>query len=251
MALGDSRNNSSNSNNQKFETQYYSGLKIRNYDEHTAIGVTFSAGLMNIAIQKENAEHRYEDAIKASLTPKKAIILLHQMDLLEQSEGETTDAYGVTLGLGDVQTALAFQVVRGNKHLRIAKVNSDGSIKDQKAFEFVGGTDSGLKWNDFDRMNFSKNIVDDVDYQMLKTAIADFARSSSGALGYGQLYLNRYSESSMNNKVIAIMNKLGIETGSRNNSNYGSGNGFFSGNNATSEHKSYTQISSMLGDDDE
>ena len=258
MALGDTRNNSSNNNNQKYETSYYSGLRIRNYDNHTAIGIVFSAGLMNIAIQKENAEHKYEDAIKASLTPKKAIILLHQMDQLEQCKEETSDAYGVTLGLGDVQTALAFQIVNGNKHLRIAKVNSDGSIKDQKAFEFTGGTDSGLKWSDFDRMSFSKDVVDDVDYQMLKTAIADFARSSSGALGYGQLYLNRYSESSLNNKVLAIMSKLGIETGSRNNSNYGSGNGFFSNNNsgndsysATSEHKTYTQISSMLGEDDE
>ncbi len=256
MGLGDSRygssNNSSNNsnNNGRYDPSYYSGLKIKNYDSKTAIGIVFTSGLMNISIQKEDeSTHKYEDIIKASLTGKKALILLHEMDLMEADEAEVTKAYGVTLGLGDVQTAFAFQKVNGTKYMRIAKVNSDGSIKDQKSFEFANGVDSGVQWSDFDRMSFGKDVVDDIDYIMLKNTIEDFSRNLSGAAGYGQIYLNRYDQSSMTNKVNAIMDKLGIERRS-NNSNYGSGNnGFF--NNANSEHKSMSQYSSMLDDAEE
>ena len=251
--LGD---NTNNNQQKKYETSYYSNLKIRNYDAHVAIGVRYSGGLMVISIQKENDQHRYEDIISAPLPPKKAAILLHEMDAMEASGNTDSKAYGVTLGLSDVQTAIAFQIVNGTKHLRIAKVESSGRIQEQRAYEFTNGVDSGLQWSDFDSMKFSKDVVDDVDYRMLKEAIADFARGQSGALAYGGLYMDRYQQGSLGNKINAIMDKLGIER-QQNNSNYQrSGNGFFNNTNNTessnSDHKSYSQISSMLdGDEDE
>lgn len=252
MALGDFGTNNNENGKKNFEPTYYSGLKIRNYDSKLAVGVSFNNGLMNIAIQKENDNHRYDDLIKASIPPKKALILLHEMDLMESAEDNVSRSYGITLGLSEVQTAIAFQIVNGVKYLRIAKVNSDGSIKDQKAYEFANGTDSGLQWSDFDRMTFTKDVVDGIDYQMLKNAIADFARGSSGAFGYGQLYMNRYENNVLTSKINSIMDKLGIERRSNNN-NY-SGGGFFNNNDSysgTSDHKSFTQVSSMLGEDDE
>ena len=250
--LGDANNNQQQ---KKYETQYYSNLRIRNYEAHIAIGIVFSAGLMKISIQKENDQHRFEDMISASLPPKKAMLLLHEMDIMDSQDKPDSKAYGVTLGLSDVQTAIAFQVVNGNKHLRIAKVNSDGSIQDQRSFEFVSGTDSGMQWTDFDNMKCTKDVVDGVDYKMLKTSIEDFARGQSGAFAYGGLYMDRYQQSSLSTKINAIMDKLGIER-QQNNSNFQrSGNGFFNNNSTSggsSEHKSYSQISSMLdGDDDE
>ena len=247
MALGD--------NQKRSEPTYYSNLRPRNYDSHLAIGISYSSGLMKIAIQKENDQHRYDDLIVASLPPKKATILLHEMMQMEAAGGSDTRAYGVTLGLSSVQTAIAFQIVNGNKHLRIAKVNSDGSIQDQKAYEFQSGVDSGLQWSDFDTMKFTKDVVDDVDYTMLKAAIEEFARGQSGAFAYGGIYMNRYMDSSLNSRVNAVMDKLGIER-QANNSNYNrSGGGFFdqngSSNNATSEHRSYSDISSMLDDDED
>lgn len=248
-----------NQNQKKYETQYYSNLRIRNYEAKTAIGISFSAGLMKIAIQKENEQHRYDDLIVASLPPKKATILLHEMNLMEESSQADSKAYGVTLGLSEVQTAIAFQIVNDTKYLRIAKVNSDGSIQDQRSFEFTNGTDAGLQWSDFDTMVYKKDIVDNVDYTMLKTAIEEFARGQSGAYAYGGLYMDRYQQSSLGNRINAIMDKLGIER-QQNNSNFQrSNNGFFSNNNGSdttssgsSEHKSFSQISSMLdGDDDE
>ena len=247
MALGD--------NEQKnFEPTYYSNLGPRNYDNHTAIGISFSTGLMKIAIQKENEQHKYDTMIEASLPPKKATILLHEMNAMEESGGDDSRACGVVVGLSSVQTAIAFQIVNGVKHLRIAKVNQDGSIKEQKAYEFANGVDSGLQWSDFDSMKYSKDIIDDIDYVMLKAAIEEFARGQSGAYAYGAFYMNRYSEKSLSTRVNAIMDKLGIERQSG-NSNFQRGGGFFSeGSNnsaARSEHKSYSDISSMLDDEDE
>lgn len=246
--LGDANNNQT----KKYDAQYYSNLRIRNYEAKIAIGITFSSGLMKISIQKENEQHRYDDVISASLPPKKAMILLHEMDAMEKAKQSDSKAYGVTLGLSDVQTAIAFQTVNNKKYLRIAKVNPDGSIQEQRSFEFVDGADNGLQWTDFDAMKYSKDVVDGIDYSMLKTAIEEFARGQSGAYAYGGLYLDRYQQSSLSTRVNAIMDKLGIER-QQGNSNYTrSNNGFFSGGGGgTSEHKSFSQISSMLDGDDE
>ena len=251
--LGDTQN-SNNNQNKSTSAQYYSNLRIRNYESKTGIGIVFSGGLMNISIQKENEQHKYEDIIKASLPPKKAMILLREMDAMEKAKQSDSKTYGVTLGLSDVQTAIAFQIVNGKKYLRIAKVNPDGSIADQKSFEFADGVDVGLQWSDFDSMKFTKDTVDGIDYEMLKTAIEEFARGQSGAYAYGGLYLDRYQQASLGNKINSIMDKLGIERMS-NNSNYQrSNNGYFTasgGNVGSSEHKSFSQISSMLDGDDE
>jgi type IV secretory pathway TraG/TraD family ATPase VirD4 len=91
---------------------------------------------------------------------------------------------------------------------------------------------------------------------MFKNALIDFARNISGAAGYGTLYLNRYQDSSMSTKISAICGKLGINTNTNTNRSYNSGGGFFtnndnSGNNPTSQHRSYDEIASMIDDDDD
>lgn len=244
MALGDSRNSSNG--NKTFDPTFYSNLKIRNYNNHLSIKIEYNKGLMKISIQKETEEQfKFEELISANLTAKKAMILVHEMDQMEQSE-EDGKAYGVMVGLAETQTAIAFQIVNGVKHLRIAKIDtSNGSVKDQKAFEFQNNSDTGMHWTNFDTMKYNQDIVNDVDYVMLKTAIADFARAQSGASAYGHLYMNRYSENVLTTKVNAIMDKLGIERRSNNN-NYSNVSGDIF--NATSEHKSYSQINSMLSD---
>lgn len=246
MALGDSRTNNNGNNNKNYDNTYYSNLKIRNYNNHLALKIEYRSGLMKISIQKEADQYKFEELISVNLTAKKAMILVHEMDQMEQCE-EEGKAFGVMVGLANTQTAIAFQNVNGVKHLRIAKIDSnDGSVKDQKAFEFQNNSDTGMHWTNFDTMKYSQDIVNDVDYVMLKTAIADFARAQSGATAYGHLYLNRYSENVLTTKVNAIMDKLGIERRSNNNNYSSVGGDFFE--NTTSEHKSYSQINSMLGD---
>jgi hypothetical protein len=89
---------------------------------------------------------------------------------------------------------------------------------------------------------------------MFKNALIDFARNISGAAGYGTLYLNRYQDSNVSNKISAICGKLGINT--NNNTNRSYSGGFFTnndngGNNPTSQHRSYDEIASMIDDDND
>ena len=239
--------NNSNRNNSNIIT-YYSGLRIRNYNDSTAINISYSSGLMKISIGKQGNDNKYEDELSASITPKKAAILVDQLSHFEAGE---EGVFGIVLGLGEVQTAVGFQKIDDNKYLRIAKVDKNGTITDQRTFTFPAGSDPSYRWSDFDNMKFTRSYNDDIDYMMLKNAIIDFARNMSGAAAYGGLYMNRYQEGANNNKIAAICGKLGISTGN-NNRNY-SNNGYFSNNNSntTSQHRSYDEISSMIDDDDE
>ena len=251
--LSDANNRNFSGKQTAGSQNYYSGIRFRNYDDHNELNFTFGIGLLRIGISKEGDDHRYTEEINASVPPKKALVLLDQIKILEE-KGE--GIYGTTLGLGDVQTAIAIQFKDDNRYVRIAKVNKDGRIQDQRTFCFYKNSDAGYNWSDFDNMKFTKNYNNDIDFETFKTILADFARGMSGAFGYGTLYLNRYQDNSMTNKINAALEKLGvpINRGGNRGSNYSNSNGYFnSGNNSggVSQNKSYSDIESMIGDEDE
>lgn len=241
--------NSRNANN----TSYYSGLRITNYNEGNAITMGFSNGLMKIAISRPDENNRYQEEIAAFLTAKKAAIFVDQLSKLEAGE---EGVFGTVLGMSEVQTAIGMVVKDDIKYLRIAKVDKNGIIQEQRTFAFSKNTDPGYRWSDFDNMKYTKTYNDEIDYTMFKNTLIDFSRNMSGAAGYGTLYLNRYQDNSMSARIAAICGKLGVNTGNGGNSNRSYGGGYFSGNdsnrgNATSQHRSYDEISSMIDDDDD
>lgn len=248
-------NNNGNRNNNANSISYYSGLRIRNYNDNNAINITFRSGLMVVGIAKRNDNNIYEDEISASLTPKKAAILVDQMTHFEAGE---EGVFGTVLGMSDVQTAIGLQVKDDNKYLRIAKVDKVGKIVDQRTFAFPKSSDPSYSWSDFDNMKFTRSYNDNIDYQMFKNALIDFARNMSGAAAYGGLYMNRYQDGGAYNKLNAIAVKLGVSSGNNNGNRNYSNNGFFNNSNnsnnnrsANSQHRSYDEITSMIDDDDD
>ena len=120
MALGSAN---ANQNNRRYSNTYYSGLRIRNYSDHNAINISFSNGLMNIGIAKEDEEsHKYTNEIEAYITPKKAMVLLDQMQHFENNED---GVFGIVLGMSDIQTAIGFQLLNDNENKRIDRLESD------------------------------------------------------------------------------------------------------------------------------
>jgi hypothetical protein len=208
---------------------------------------------MTVSIGVQEDGGRYNDEISASLTPKKAAIIVDQLSKFEAGE---EGVFGTVLGMGEVQTAIGFQMIDGTKYLRIAKVDKTGRIENQRTFTFPSGVDASIHWSDFENMKFTRSYNDDLDYIMFKNALIDFARNMSGAAGYGTLYLNRYQEGFISSRISAICGKLGINTtgnnsGNRNYSNNGYFNNTNNNSNASSQHRSYEEISSMIDDDDE
>lgn len=243
--------NQSSNNNNRNNPVYYSGLRLRNYQEGNAINITFSSGLMQIGIARPDENNRYQNEISASLTPKKAAIIVDQLSHFEAGE---KGVFGTVLGLGEIQTAIGFQALDDKKYLRIAKVDKTGKITDQRTFTFPQNADPAYHWSDFDNMKFVRSYNDEIDYNMFKNALIDFARSMSGAGAYGGLHMNRYQESSLNSKIFGICSKLGVNLGNNfSNNNRSTGGGYFNNNNsgsATSQHRSYEEISSMIDDDE-
>ena len=76
----------------------------------------------------------------------------------------------------------------------------------------------------------------------MKQALADFARSATGALGYGTLDLNRYESQREARKMDQVFDKLGIERRSY-NGNKGNNN-FLS--NASSKSMSMDDVEDLL-----
>lgn len=250
MALGSERNNGDN-NRRGYDPQYYSPVRIRNYDDHSAITISYSSGLMKVSIAKEGENHRFdEDMITISLTPKKAAVLADQMSKVEA--GNVKEAYGTVVGMSEVQTAAALQIKDDIKYFRIAKVDASGRIQSQKTFAFPKNADAGMIWSDFDSMKYTKVYNDEIDYNMFKNALIDFSRSMTGGFGYAGLYMDRYNRGSIDTRLNAALKALGVNI--ENNRRSFSGGGYFNNgdsSNATSNHKSYSDIESMISDDDE
>jgi hypothetical protein len=200
---------------------------------------------MKLSISKlEN--NKYQDEISASITPKKAAILV---DIMPRVEAGEEGVFGTTVGMSEVQTAVGFQNINDVIYFRIAKVDKSGRITDQRTFTFPSGSDASLRWSDFEGMKFTKDYNDMIDYNMFKEALADFARGISGAYGYGTIYMNRYHDSSITTKVNSIMDKLGIPVGNKTTGGYFNNNG--NSNAGSSQHRSYEDISAMISDEDD
>jgi len=256
-------NNNNNGNNKVFEPNYYAKTYFNNYEAELGLSITFGSGLIKIAIRnapKESGSDR-NDIISASLTGLKASLFV---DALNHMEKDITDgiaegrSYGTSSGMGDIVKAIAITVEDGKKKLVIAKVDTAGTVSEKTVYTFESNVNYYMTWNNFDKMKYGKEYDNELEYQMFKNTLIDFARNISGASAYGGLYLNRYEANREHTRINQIMDKLGINVAqSRNNSFQRSENSFFNGSNNTgnknSEHVTYSDIESMLGgseDDD-
>lgn len=224
MALGQERNT-----NKRFDTTYYSRLHFNNYGDRKRLNITYSAGLMHISIAvAPDGNSPAEDKITVHLTGNKAKIFLEQLKLFEKaiSEGNINNsmAFGVQTGMSDVRTVIAAHTTADGKGITIAKVNSEGGINERYEFEFAKNYNFGLTWTNFDSMQIEKNYHDNLDYEMLKEAIEQFAITCSGAAGYNAVDLARYDIGAFRNKIESVMDKLGVPVQRNTNSNFRQGN---------------------------
>lgn len=260
MALNDNNNS-----NKIYDPTYYAKTYATNYDTNKTINVTFSGGLMKVAIaNKLPNTAKTEDIISASLTGLKARLLVEAMDQMEKEiEAGTAEgkSYGVSVGMGDVVKVIAFENHDDVKHLVIAKVDAAGNVSDKTVFEF-GKSNYFMSWDNFDTMKYNRNYDINIDYDMIKNALTDFSRNICGAAAYGGLYMSRFENHKDRTKIDTIMDKLGItvrhsqqpyrsENNFFNNNNNSISNSYGNGGNKNSEHKTLEDIDAMFGGGDE
>ena len=262
MALGSGYNggngNQSN-NNTNYEPRYYSRLRLRNYDTHMGIDISYSGGLMKIDIVKGSGESRMEAAASVYLTGIKAMMLYNQMMAFNQRYIEDDKkltqnmAFGVQTGMSEITTICAVHKnPDGQRALTIAKINASGSFTERTTFDFPKENLFGIEWSNFDQMKFDKKFESNIEFDMLAEAIHQFASTFSGAAGYNILDLNRYESNRQNSTIRRIAEKVGVEiNNNRNNYSRGSNNYFNSNSDrATSTHRTAEEIDSLIDSDD-
>lgn len=250
MGLGDDRNNK-----QLYENSYYSRIKFKDYNNKLSLGFRFKSGMLVVGISQEKDNFQYELLIEMYITTTKAKILLEEIEQFEKDINtgliDPHHGYGINGGLGEIVSVLCVHITKDNgKAVFIGKVNNNGQFVNQVDFNFNSNNfHYGLKWDNISSMETAKkNYHNEIEFELFKDVLTQFANSSSGAVGYSVADITRYDHRSILNKMNPIYDKLGIERYDNNNGSVGTAasNNFMNSPANSSSHKSYDDIDEEL-----
>lgn len=237
MALGDN-NYQNGSNKQATDPSYYSRLRIKNLNDKLALGFTFWRGTLRLGISEtgDPNEGRNNELVFIHLSPVKARLFANCVDRV-MKDPEGFDIYGVDTGSGETRGLIAIGRDMGKPYLFVAKVDKNGKYEAHQRFNFNYDYNYSLNIADIDKLSYSKEYNNDVELQMLKDLLLDYARSSSGAVGASIHDIGRYETGKINNLIKKMAESMGIEA--KNKSSYGNGGGKSYFDDEPSSGKSY------------
>lgn len=267
MALGDTNNygNGSDNKNKLFDPTFFSRIRIKNKDK-LAVGFSYNKGLLRATVSEERNNFNYEELISINISPTKAKLLLFELngfiDRLQSGEAiDPNEGVGINTGVSDTVTFIAFKTT-GNRtdvpehSFIIGKVDSNGNVTNTVEFVFNVDYDYSLHWNNVVDMDVRKNIDQFMGVKLFRDVLAEFDRSSAGAIGASVWDTGRYEYNRILRKMDPIYDKLGIERQSRNN---GNSENFFSRQSSSpmnppqqprSNSRSYDEIENLISGDD-
>lgn len=246
---------SNSSNGKVYEPTYYSRLKLRNDNENKNLTISYRSGLMIVEINEVDVTNGYKVTPLSTifLSGMKASLLTKEIEEFKayKKAGDINPAkaFGVNAGSGDKISYIGFSSTDGTDTVvTIGKFNDTGKITESNTFTLPKEYNYSLQWNDINANDLVKVYRDDVDLDMLQQAIADFARSYSGALGYGTLDLNRYEANKDRRNIDQIFDRLGIERRTFNNNYNGGGSNNFLNNASSSKSTTIDEVTDLLED---
>lgn len=234
-----------------YDPTYYSRLTLKNSDSKR-LNISYRSGLMILEIGKSigtGDSFKVEAEETIYLSPMKAHILVNQINaFLEYKKSGDVDpkkAFGVNAGMGEKVTYIALSAdTDGSNIITIGKFDGKGIIVESATFRMSLDFNYALNWDDLAANNITKVFDNDAEIILLRDAIADFARSMSGAAGYAALDLNRYEQNKANRRIDQIFDALGIERQNYGGNKSYSQNNFL--NNTSSKSTSYEEIEDLL-----
>ena len=244
MAIGDGNNYGNQEN--KYDPTYYSRFRFARNNE-LGMSISYRSGLMILEINKLDDGFKSSPVESIYLSPTKAAMLSGQLDkFLKYRDGDDIDpgkAFGVPAGMGEKITYIGFSTDSDkNIFCTIGKFNGNGEITESARYEFSKDYNYALEWDDINANSLEKVFYNNLEIDALKQALTDFARSATGALGYGTLDLNRYESQREARKMDQVFDKLGIErrsySGNKGNNNFLS--------NASSKSMSMDDVEDLL-----
>lgn len=234
MALG---SNNNQNNKGLYEPTYYSRLRFKNDDDKLQVGFSYWKGTLKLAItEKSNGDNQKSDEIAyIHLSPVKAKMFANYVQMVIENP-TSSEIYGVNTGASDVQGLLVISRDNGRPYIIVAKVNKDGSFANSQRFNFNYNYHYGLKFEDLNKLSFSKEYDDNLELIQFKEILEDYARSASGAIGATCWDVARYEVAKMNNLINQIADKVGVErkTGGSYNNSGSAGDSYFANNGKSS-----------------
>lgn len=231
-----------------FEKQYYSRLSFRDYQHNSnkVLNFSYKNGMMIISIDKaKEGGFEYETIVDSWITVTKAKLLLEAIEAFKAEKEHSMDkGYGISTGMGDVQRAF---IIHGNSlgkpAITIGKYDgAKGNWIIKDTFEFNDNDfHFFLNWSDISANGAAPIYDNGIEFNMMETAIRNFANSMDGAAAYATADMLKFDFRGVLNKMDPIYDKLGIERQFKSRSSNNNGN-FFGNNGGSSEHKSLEDV---------
>lgn len=257
MAIGDYGNNNSNGNSRNngvYEATCYSRYRFKN--DNSSLTITYKMGLIVLEISEVDSSDGYKPVPKAKiyLSPIKAKMLVEQIGaFLEYKTSKKIDpnkAFGVNAGMAEKVSYIGFSTDDElHNIITIGKFDGNGTITESATFTFAKDYNYSLEWNNIKSNDLSKVFHNEVELDMLRTALIDFSRAMSGAYAYANIDTARYENARDHYRIDSILDKLGIERRSSGNGNSYSGgsNNYLSNASSSSKSTSIDDIEDLLG----
>jgi hypothetical protein len=259
MAYGNTYNNNQN-NNRTQNGNYYSYYKMNNAEspiDPTCISFTFWGQQLVIGIfpKKENQDGTIgfdtNNGIKIFLNHSKARILAQEFRNFLR-DPDTYNGVGVQSGVNNKNL---ITISKGDEYgsdspmIVIRHLDENGRATSSYGYQVRKNFHSSIRNYFGDDGNDCVKITDEynnLDIEEMITLLEEYYKAMTLAQAAAVVESNRFNHSSINNKLIAIAQKLGVETpgGSSNN---GIANRTVGGGTASNAPSSYNNSNSSYG----
>jgi len=216
MALGKTYNN----NKKELHTTTFSALKMYNKDgvDPTAMTFTFWNNLLKLSIapKKEStgdyAQYDYENAGLVYLSPMKAKIFADSITAVLEDPSVLNDSIGVPSSNGIISL---HKSVNGSKGMCIVikKLDEHGRIEASYAYEFKVDFNFAVKDYTDGEDDIVKVYNNNLELLSFRDLLQEFYLKSNGASAHFNREYSKFDKASIDNKLVALADKLGVEYG--------------------------------------
>jgi hypothetical protein len=256
MAIGDGYSNNENGNNRTlYDQTYYSRFSIRN--DNKQLSLWFRSGLMVLELNEiDKITYKRTPIGNIYLSPTKAQMFVGEINKFREYRNSDKIKENVAFGVtGGMKEKVSYVGLHTNKDkdifLTIGKFDENGKIVEANTIKFNKDYNYSIEWEDISKMKLERVFDNDIELNMLQSAIAEFAKNMSGSAGYAAADLTRYDHARIMRKMDPIYDKLGIDRRSYgNNGSRNFGNDFLSNTNTSSKSTTIEEVANLLEDDD-
>lgn len=254
MAFG----NNNGQNNSSRDANYYSRLRISNYNDSLSLNFTYWSGLLKLAIVQFS-----QDSMQSSdrtelatiyLSPIKARMFAECIEDIAKDKSDDV-IYGVDTGLNEVKGVITIGRKRGETFITIGKASDNAGYESYQEFRFEKNNLYRMNMTDLKKFKYNKEYDNVVELKQLVALLLDYSNAMGGGYAYAAHDINRYQTSKSNALLASIAEKMGVKVGKGGGTaNNGIGKSFFdeddspsySNNSNSSKFKSVDDLEDEL-----